>query len=505
MSETPWEVIEISALGGRVRGLMVDEVRVFRGLRYAEPPVGPLRWAPPQPLASRPATVDATVFGPDVPQEALNSGFAGTRSDGQSEDCLSLNIWSPAGAQQLPVMVWIHGGGFVGGSGSNVTFDGRRLAALDVVVVTINYRCGVFGYLCHPELAAQSDRGVSGNYGLLDQLAALQWVRDHIANFGGDPGNVTVFGESAGATSISHLLTSPLARGLIDKAILQSPGPMRGLMPHAEAAKRGAALGSLETLQSLSAVELVALNPRLTSGFRKVVGPRALGPVLDGWVLPAEDWDAYARGDVLAVPLLLGCNGDEGELFARHRPLRTVERFLDYVEDCFGDRAQEALTHYGVGAASGLTPAVSRLFGDTQFVYGTRGVARAMSRLQPRTFLYWFDAKRAGQSASPTHGEELPYVFGTLDEPYDGQAAPYRQQDRSLSNLMMTAWVSFAQTGKPRLPDRRWPAIGADDQCVILSEQIETRAFPRAAALDFLDQVIGAQYAQRRRGRPDDY
>jgi para-nitrobenzyl esterase len=497
-AEAPRQVIEISALGGRVRGLMEDEVRVFRGIRYAEPPVGPFRWKPPQRLASRPAIIDATVFGPDAPQEALNTGFAGTRSDGQSEDCLSLNIWSPTRAKQLPVMVWIHGGGFVGGSGSNITFDGRRLAALGIVVVTINYRCGVFGYLCHPELAAQSGRGVSGNYGLLDQLAALKWVRDHIADFGGDPGNVTAFGESAGATSISHLLTSPLARGLIDKAILQSPGPMRGLAPHAEAAERGAALGALETLRSLSAAELVVLNDRLISGFRKVVGPRALGPVLDGWVLPAQDWDAYASGEVVAVPLLLGCNGDEGELFARQRPLRTVGRFLAYIEDCFGDRAQDALAHYGVGAASGLTPAVSRLFGDTQFVYGTRGVARAMSRLEPRTFLYWFDAKRAGQSASPTHGEELPYVFGTLDEPFDGQAAPYRQEDRSLSNLMMNAWTGFARTGEPSLPDRRWPAVGADDQCVVLSEQIETRAFPRAAALDFLDQVIGPRQPSRK-------
>ncbi|MDB5430003.1 MAG: fumD [Caulobacter sp.] len=488
---TPWEVIEIPALGGRVRGLVAHGVRVFRGLRYAQPPAGPLRWAPPQSLASRPATVDATAFGPDAPQDASNAGFAGTRSDGQSEDCLCLNIWSPARAEALPVMVWIHGGGFVGGSGSNITFDGCRLAALGVVVVTINYRCGVFGYLCHPELAAQSDRGVSGNFGLLDQLAALQWVRDHIADFGGDPGNITAFGESAGATSISHLLTSPLARGLIDKAILQSPGPMRGLMPHAEAAERGAALGSLETLRSLSAAELVALNERLVSGFRKVVGPRALGPVLDGWVLPAQDWEAYARNEVLAVPLLLGCNGDEGELFARHRPLRTVERFHAYIEACFGDRTRDALTHYGVDADSGITPAVSRLFGDTQFVYGTRGVARAMSRLQPRTFLYWFDARRAGQSASPTHGDELPYVFGTLDEPLYGQAEPYGQEDRAMSDMVMTAWTSFARTGEPDLPACRWPAVGANDLCVVLSEQIEIRAFPRTAALDFLDQVLG--------------
>jgi len=490
-------IVRLSPRGAEVRGAWDGRVRVFRGVPYARPPVGPLRWRPPAPLEPGRGTIDATAFGPDPLQAERNPGYLGTRASGQSEDCLHLNVWTPAEAEALPVMVWSPGGGFVGGSGSNVTYDGRRLAERGVVVVTINYRVGALGWLCHPELAERSEHGVSGNYGLLDQVAALRWVREHIAGFGGDPGNVTAFGHSAGATSISYLLTSPLAAGLIDKAILQSPGAMRGLMPHDEAAARGAALGRLEDLLTLSDAELIGLDRALAPGFRKVVGPRALGPVLDGWALPREEWDAYGQGLVRPVPLLIGAVADEGEVIGREQPFRTVETYLAYVRDCFGEEDDAALAHYGAGAASGLGRAVSDLFGDTQFVFGVRALARAMARIQPRSFLYWFDARRAGQAASPTHGDELPYVFGTLDEPFDGQSAPYGPGDRALSDLMMTAWTSFARHGAPEVVGGAWPATGGDDTALYLGTRAHAAAFPRAAPLDFLERVLGRGAAVR--------
>jgi para-nitrobenzyl esterase len=469
----------------RAWGVCDGAVRVFQGIPYAKPPVGPRRWRAPAALDGQGEDLDASAFGPDCVQTRHNPGFLGTRATSVSEDCLYLNVWAPPDARLLPVMVWIHGGGFVGGSGANVTYDGRRLAELGVVVVTINYRVGVFGYLAHPGLTRESDAGACGNYGLLDQMAALRWVRENIAAFGGDPANVTAFGESAGATSISYLLTSPLARGLVDKVILQSPGPMRGLTPLEEAEAKGEALGTLPALRAMHASELLALNDRLVPVFRKVTAPRALGPILDGWSLPREDWAAYDEGAVSPTPMLLGCNGDEGESAGRRRPFATVEAYTAYVRDCFGPQAETALQHYGA-AASGLYRAVADLFGDTQFVFGTRALARAMSRIEPRTYAYWFDAHRAGQAAWPAHGEELPYVFGTLDRPFDGEATAYSAEDLALSKAIMRAWISFAADGAPRAD---WPRVEPTaDHCMFLGDELRPGEFPRAAPLDFLTQ-----------------
>ena len=468
----------------RAWGVWDGAVRVFRGVPYAKPPVGPRRWRPPAALDREGEDLDASAFGPDCVQTPRNPGFLGTRATSVSEDCLYLNVWTPSDAQGLPVMVWIHGGGFVGGSGANITYDGRRLAELGVVVVTINYRVGVFGYLAHPGLTLEGDAGSSGNYGLLDQMAALRWVRENIGAFGGDPARVTAFGESAGATSISYLLTSPLALGLVDKVILQSPGPMRGLMPLEEAEARGEALGTLAALRDVPASELLPLNDRLVPAFRKVTAPRALGPILDGWSLPREDWAAYADGGVSPTPMLLGCNGDEGESAGRRRPFATVEAYTAYVRDCFGPQAEPALRHYGAAAASGLYRAVADLFGDTQFVFGTRALARAMSQIELRTYAYWFDAHRAGQAALPAHGEELPYVFGTLDRPFDGEATAFSAEDLALSKAIMKAWVSFAADGAPSAD---WPRVEpAADRCMFIGDGLRAGEFPRAASLDFL-------------------
>jgi para-nitrobenzyl esterase len=229
-AEPPAPPVIVATLEGPVRGITLPlrrgkAVNVFKGIPYAAPPVGPLRWRPPQPVTPWPDVREALQFGSDLPQ----GPDPRLRAPAQSEDCLYLNVWAPAGAApgSLPVMVWIHGGGFVGGSGSDLRSDGALMAHRNVVVVSFNYRAGLFGFLAHPALSRESEHGVSGNYGLLDQIAALQWVRRNIAAFGGDPQRVTAFGVSAGSASISLLLASPMGKGLFQQAILQSPGAAR--------------------------------------------------------------------------------------------------------------------------------------------------------------------------------------------------------------------------------------------------------------------------------------
>ncbi|MDB5897135.1 MAG: hypothetical protein JWP41_737, partial [Ramlibacter sp.] len=270
---------------GALRGRRSGAGGVFLGVPFAAPPTGELRWRPPHPAASWTGVRDALAFSPDFPQPP---GFP-VRGPSQSEDALHLNIWTPQcepGAR-LPVMVWVFGGGFSAGSGSDATTDGERLAAEGVVVVSINYRVGLFGFLAHPALSQESGHGVSGNYGLLDQMAAFAWIREHIAAFGGDPARITAFGVSAGSASLSLLLTALAARGLFDQAILQSPGAGRPLANLPEAEQAGRALGDdLQALRALSADEILARTGLLAPKVRGLTSPRILRPIRDGRLLP---------------------------------------------------------------------------------------------------------------------------------------------------------------------------------------------------------------------------
>jgi para-nitrobenzyl esterase len=390
-------------------------------------------------------------------------------------------------------MVFVYGGGFVRGSGSYALYDGEALARKDVIVVTFNYRAGVFGFLAHPLLTRESPHNSSGNYGLLDMIAALHWVKENIANFGGNPDRVTLFGESAGASAISLLLTSPLTNGLFEQAILESPGAMRPITSLEAAEMVGQIVGnSLEHMRSLPAEELLAINDRIVPEVRSLTEPRALGPIRDGWVLQGDERDAYKFGRVHPVPLIVGGNADEGRYLIGAWPIHTVVELRAFVDANFGDAASRAMQIYGGISNQAVFNALSYMVGDTQFNYGVRGIARGQSRIQPKTFRYLFTRAPLGEPPPATHGEELAYVFGNLSAPRYNDRSGIDASDRSLSAQIMDAWVRFAATGDPNgrnLP--HWSRYdAASDQYLQFGDSIVAKTGYRSEHLDFLQDYF---------------
>lgn len=487
---------------GPVEGSVEDGVARFFGIPFAAPPIGPDgRWRAPGPVdpwgsgAPRPAHT----FGFDCPQPP----GATSRAPGQSEDCLTLNVWAPADADggpardgAAPVLVWFYGGSFLFGSGSDPVCDGTNLARRGAVVVTANYRVGLFGFLAHPDLP-------TANVGLLDMIAALDWVRANIAAFGGDPANVTAFGVSAGSASLSLLLTSPLAEGRFDRLILQSPGSFRPLatMADAQAAAMEAFGPSIEPWLSVPAQELLAETGRLAPKVRRLMAPRVLRPIADGTVVPHDERLAYATGAFHRVPVLVGGNLDEGGRLTAGWPIATVDAWRDLLALEFGSRADEAARLWPVDSADEVPIGLGELFGDTQFSLGARAIAKAVAATGTPAWRYLFARPRPVAPGvpgdGPHHGEEVPYVFGTLDSAFGSAAGapPAEAADRALSEAMMGAWLRFAATGDPNgdpdgdLP--RWPPVGADDgePYLVLDEVIEVGQGHRRPQLDFLDWI----------------
>ncbi|HEY4069308.1 MAG TPA: carboxylesterase family protein [Burkholderiaceae bacterium] len=482
--------LTVATRSGQVRGCLLDEarVRVWRGIPFAAPPTGPLRWRPPVQPEPWQGVRDATRFAADPVQAPMPVSQAA----GSGEDCLALNVWAPCDdAEALrPVMVWVHGGGFVGGTGADARCDGARLASRGVVAVSFNYRTGLFGFLAHPALSAESPRSVSGNYGLLDQLQALGWVRDNIAAFGGDPSRVTVFGVSAGSASISLLLTSPLAAGAFSQAVLHSPGAARPLASLADAETAGLRLGSdLQALRAMSAPEVFALTPLLAPKVRGLTTPRVLRPIRDGWLLPEDERDAFLAGRIHPMPMIVGTNADEGSMLTAAWPVDTLEGYRRIVESNFASAVPSALSQYPAGSPSEARARVAEMFADTQFNYGARLLAQASSRQRRGTWRYLFDRRRPGQSDGPHHGDEVGYVFGNLERDRTGRVARHDAVDARVSAAMSEAWVAFARGGDPNMPGRTaWPAHTGDaDEVLRFGETIGMEPDRRRAQLDFLE------------------
>ena len=481
--------VRVAGSQGALRGRRLGDGAVFLGIPFAAPPVGPLRWRPPQPAKPWQGVRDALAFGADFPQPPDPHFRAGT----QDEDCLFLNVWTPAAAAdaKLPVLVWFFGGGFATGSGSDDHYDGERLAAEGAVVITVNYRCGLFGFLAHPALSAESEHGVSGNYGLLDQLAALAWVRDNVAAFGGDPSRVTAFGFSAGSASLSLLLTAPAAAGLFQRAILQSPGAARPLASLQDAERAGGTLGSdLAALRALPAREVLARTSLLTPAVRGLTTPRVLRPIRDGWLLREDERTAFRAGRIHAMPLIVGSNVDEGTLLTRSWPVDDVAAWRAQVEANFGQAAVQAAALYPVSEDSQARGAIAALFADTQFNYGTRLLAQAMARREPRTWKYLYTRRRPGQDDGPHHGGEVGHVFGTLSTSAPGA---HDAVDEALSRTLRKAWVAFAATGDPNVPGMpRWDAYDpARDNHLAFGTTVQPGSGWRRPQLDFLDGYFG--------------
>lgn len=476
---------------GPVRGRLltpspVTPVRLYAGIPYAAPPVGELRWRPPQPPAPWTEPLQATAFGPDMPQPP---GMGVLRGSRQHEDALHLHIWTPAGAAagSLPVMVWIHGGGFLGGSASDPGSDGAMLAAQGVVVVSLNYRVGLFGFLAHPRLSAESAQRVSGNYGLLDQMAGLRWVRENIAAFGGDPARITAFGVSAGSASISLMLVSPLARGLFDQVALHSPGAARPLASLAQAEQAGLALGDdLGALRAMPAADLLSKVGLLSPAVRGLTTPRVLRPIRDGWLLPEDERPAFQAGRFQALPTLVGSNLDEGSTLTAGWPIRDIAAYRELVQQNFGDAANEALAMYPASSDGEVRARVADLFADTQFNYGTRLIARSMAAAGQPTWRYVFTRRAPGGVDGPHHSEEVPYVFGNLGDAGDAQG-------RELSRCMQQSWIDFARSGDPNGDGApHWQAYqAAEDQHLDFGSHIGMGRGWRAAQLDFLERFFG--------------
>ena len=462
--------------------------RVFKGIPYAAPPVGELRWRAPQPLEAWREPRDAGEFGIDP----LQAPAPWLRGAGIGEDCLTLSVWTPVAAEtgSLPVMVWFYGGGFTLGSSSDLRSDGAALARRGVVVVAINYRLGVAGWLAHPGLSAGSTESASGNYGLLDQIAALGWVKRNIAAFGGDPERVTAFGVSAGAACISLLLTSPLAEGLFQQAILQSPGSLRRLATLAEA-ERGAVrvFGDDPVALRRAPPQALLESARLFGApFADLDAPRLLRPIVDGWALQGDEEEAWGQGSARALPMLIGSNVEEGAFFLGALPARTLARYRAWVGRNFGAMADEALALYPVEDDAAVAVQWTRLFGDHQFNRCVRRIAALNALREPRTFRYLFAQRPGARTAPPTHADEVEFVFGTPN-------ATRTNADRKVSDAMLGAWVSFATHGDPNgagLP--RWPAYeGEADGYLEFGDSIQPGSRWRARELTFLERHFEAQ------------
>jgi para-nitrobenzyl esterase len=466
----------VAVTGGQIRGsLLTQRGAVFKGIPFAQAPLGDLRWREPMPVKAWSGIRDATAFGAPCAQ---NSG--GRMLEGSKEDCLFLNVWTPEWpvTSRKPVMFWIHGGGNFGGSSSNAGFDGEGLARHGVVLVSANYRLTLFGFFAHPELTHESSHHASGNYGLMDQIAALRWVRDNIAKLGGDPGNVTVFGQSAGAVDANVLMTSPLAKGIFHKAIAESGTVTRNpdaatlgmtaLAPSmpvksgavtysdaaglAEAEKKGveiAALlkapaeGTLRFLREAPVEEVlkVAAMPQMS------IGP-ANGVIVDGWVFPKAPAEIFATGQQLHLPLLIGNNSRE-----RTPPQTSMEDLAKAIEAMYGPLASGASSLYGINhAESPLDP----LYGGTatQWVVDTMYRCPVVAQLAWHAvagnvgYEYQFDRAAPGrEAAGAVHGAEVPYVFGVLTGGRGG--VNYAETDRELSSAVQEYWTNFAKTGNP--------------------------------------------------------
>lgn len=485
--------LEIETRAGTVRGAMADDaIRVFKGIPYAAPPVGVLRWRPPEPVQRWSGVRPAVAFAPDCPQNIE----VGSRARGQSEDCLYLNIWSPKEAkdESLPVMVWIHGGSYVSGSGAEERLDGAALANEGVVVVTINYRVGLFGFLAHPQLTLESPNASSGNYGLLDQISAFKWVRENIAAFGGDRSRVTAFGVSAGSASISLLLTSPLGKDLFDQAILESPGAARPLASLSDAEAAGLALGSnIDELRALPGSEILTRTSLLAPKVRGLTTPRVLRPIRDGWIIPEDERPVFKSGRLHRMPIIVGTNVDEGTEATSNWPIGTVSQYLALVGDNFpGVAAKLVLKLYPATQDDQVRHRVAQLFGDTQFDYGARLLAEAMAALEPRTWRYLFTRRRAHRTDGPHHGQEVHYVFGNLAASYPGEQPIFDDTDVAVSKAMMKAWVAFAANGDPNCQGASdWqPYRAMKDNYLEFGDSIQAGFGWRREQLDFLDRFF---------------
>ncbi len=506
VSEQP--VIRIAS--GMLRGVKEGDVDVFRGIPYAAPPVGEFRWRPPQPVASWEGVRDAKEFGPICAQAGFGGG-PGAISQGSSEDCLYLNVWRPSGARpgaRLPVMVWIHGGAFVGGSGNT---SGNGFATKGVILVSINYRLGRLGHFAFPALSAEHPEEPKGSYAFMDQIAALKWVQQNIQEFGGDPGNVTIFGFSAGGVSIHSLMTIPSARGLFQKAIGHSSGGRNGVLTGRPISTENASQYypvSAETIginfarkHGIEGTDAAALARLRALKVEEIVdggqendgqgGPRIYsGPILDGKFVVESCSEAYNAGRQARVPLMIGNNSAE-----IGGPFVNASTSKEELFSMFGELKEEAKAAYDPDGTKDFAEIQTRFNTDKVWGEPARFAAQSVVKNGDPAYIFLFSYVPAGMKErmrfGPGHGTDISFVFDNLRVPEGGSADPL---DKEVARIMNGYWVNFAKTGNPNgdgLPN--WPPYNPKTN-VILDVQpdgnLVAKPDPRKARLDVIEKAV---------------
>ncbi len=499
----------VATAAGPVSGRTENGIRIFLGIPYAAPPVGSLRWQPPlEPTIWKDVRI-STSFGHACPQPVRQEG------GDYSEDCLYLNVWTPQikSGEKLPVMVWIHGGGFNFGSSAMPEYDGKNMAGKGVVVVSLNYRLGPLGFLAHPDLSKESRTGTSGNYGLLDQIAALKWVRENISSFGGDREKVTIFGQSAGSRSVSLLMISPLSKGLFHRAIAQSGGPIIGseyLSPNFNGDQDNALrMGGLlaERLGCDGKTDIPAcMRAKTADAVIKAAACRTdifddggifFAPVLDGEVLPRNPRAAFLAGKQHGVPLISGSTLNEGAVYLSAYKNLPEAKYEAFLKTHFGKDYKQALELFPTDK-SGTTAALDRLITVAANAHPARFIAGANEK--SKAYLFQFTRRPGtakGRQLGVFHGADLAYVFGNM-KAEEG----YVRDDFSLSEAMMAYWVNFARTGDPNgkgLPVR--PTYdAASDENIEFGDTIGVRKGLFAKECEFMEKhsrYAGEQVSHR--------
>jgi len=533
------KVAGVYEIDAEVPGRIAEQIAVFKGIPYAAPPVNELRWRPPQPPIPWDGVLKTDSFGPApiqletefevfidnlierqgwgwFKQKLVKLLFALAPQPQQSEDCLYLNVRTPTldTNARLPVMVWIHGGDHQDGSAADVLYNSNALAQRGVVVVSINYRLGLMGYLAHPQLSEESEHGVSGNYGTLDQIAALKWVQENVRCFGGDPGDVTIFGESAGGESVAHMMTSPLARGLFHKAMMQSPangGQMRHLRRPFLAYRSGEKVGQtfadhfvppgedqIARLRRVPAEELYSLARKHEF--------HVFYPLIDGYVLEKSPFEAFLDGEQAPTPLLLGSTADEGTLLYPliEAPLRGLglqeippEETPGVVREAFGDDAEALMALYpDLNTEEGA----AALLGDSLIGAPVHFYARQAAAAGQPTFLYLFTRTPPSpeQTAGAFHAAELTFVHGTSLPLFDRTA-----EDEELTQVMGDYWAHFARNGDPNVDAHpHWPAFDAEEEVWMRlgpGEELGPEAVSRTERYAILEKRLLEQIEEMKR------
>jgi para-nitrobenzyl esterase len=466
----------VEVTGGIIEGVEQDGIFSYKGIPFAEPPVGELRWKAPAPVVPWTGVKKADAFGAACMQA---SGAMGNTSP-VSEDCLYLNVWTPAKTlgEKLPVVLWIYGGGFMGGSTSTAMYDGMGFAKKGVVLVSVAYRVGPFGFFAHPELSRESGRG-SGNYGLEDMIAGMKWVRENIDRFGGDPSNVTIFGHSAGGMAVSMLAASPVTKGLFNRAICMSGGSFTPLQTSSETST-GINLGiptlkfaestGEEFLEKLGAADIAAaraLNAediQNNRGFRMGIG--SFRPAADGYIIPDDLFSMYQAGNFNDTPILVGYTSNElGDMFGGGRNV-TAAQFESRIKSQYGPQADALLSVYPHSTDAEAARSSKEISRESSFSWNTWIWARLQSRQgKSKAFSYYFDY-HAPNADGAGHGSDVPYAFQTLGGGPQGGPKP---EDLTLSDMISSYWAHFARSGDPNGPGLpEWPAFTEDDQKVMV-------------------------------------